>query len=87
MAAKGMIVINEDRCKGCELCDEACPRDVLRLADGRFNAKGYQPVEVVDMEQCTGCVVCAIICPDIVFTVYRRKRQAKRASTEASVEA
>ena len=87
MAAKGMIVINEDRCKGCGLCVEACPRSVLRLADGRFNAKGYQPVEVVDMDLCTGCVVCAIVCPDIVFTVYRQKRPPKRAAASASVGA
>ena len=87
MAAKGMIVINEDRCKGCGLCVESCPQEILRLADGRFNAKGYQPVEVVDMEKCTGCVVCAVICPDVVFTVYRLARRKKRTATQTTVGA
>jgi 2-oxoglutarate ferredoxin oxidoreductase subunit delta len=80
--AKGLVVIDEDRCKGCSLCVSACPTHALRMAEGRFNVKGYSPVEVADPEACTGCGVCAIICPDVVFTVYRQKRQ--RSSAPAS---
>ncbi|MBU1022649.1 4Fe-4S binding protein, partial [bacterium] len=36
----GTIVTDEDRCKGCSLCVEFCPVNVLRLAD-RINAMGY----------------------------------------------
>ena len=78
--AKGMIVIDVDRCKGCGLCEPVCPVDILRLTPGQFNAKGYQPIEVTDMERCTGCAVCAMICPDVVFTVYRQKRQLKKTA-------
>jgi 2-oxoglutarate ferredoxin oxidoreductase subunit delta len=78
--AKGMIVIDEDRCKGCTLCVPVCPPKILEIVEGRFNAKGYPPVEVTDMEQCTGCAVCAMICPDVVFTVYRQKPQPKKAA-------
>ncbi len=81
--AKGMIVVDEDRCKGCGLCVTVCPADILQLADRRFNAKGYRPVEVTGPAACTGCAMCAIICPDVVFTVYRRRRRPKRAVAAA----
>ncbi len=78
---RGMIVIDVDRCKGCSLCTHVCPVDILELAEDAFNAKGYRPVIVTDMEQCIGCASCATICPDVVFTVYRRKREAGAASS------
>jgi 2-oxoglutarate ferredoxin oxidoreductase subunit delta len=81
--AKGIVVIDEDRCKGCGLCVAVCPTHALCMAEGRFNVKGYTPVEVADPEACTGCGVCAVICPDVVFTVYRQKR--KHSSAPASV--
>jgi 2-oxoglutarate ferredoxin oxidoreductase subunit delta len=73
--ARGMVVINEDRCKGCGLCVSVCPVEILQLAEERFNVKGYHPVEVTDSDKCTGCAMCATICPDVVFTVYRRRRK------------
>ncbi len=78
--ARGMVIINEDRCKGCSLCLPVCPVDILQLAEGRFNVKGHNPVEVTDPEKCTGCAMCATICPDVVFTVYRRERKRERTA-------
>ena len=72
--AKGKVVINIDRCKGCGLCIHVCPAQILVLSKDTFNAKGYHPVTVTDPEQCTGCASCARICPDVVFTVYRQVR-------------
>jgi 2-oxoglutarate ferredoxin oxidoreductase subunit delta len=77
--AKGMVVIDVDRCKGCGLCTHVCPVDILELSSDTFNAKGYHPVIVTDMEKCIGCASCARICPDVVFTVYRAKRQPREA--------
>ena len=83
--ARGTVVINEDRCKGCGLCVNVCPVEILQLAEGRFNVKGYHPVELTDPEKCTGCAMCATVCPDVVFTVYRRRRKrAGRRSRSAS---
>ena len=65
------IVIDEDRCKGCQLCTTVCPKDLVHMAEG-FNAKGYHPSELEDPEgECTGCTMCALMCPDVAITVYR----------------
>ncbi|MEZ4519037.1 MAG: ferredoxin family protein [Chloroflexota bacterium] len=77
--ATGRVVIDVERCKGCELCREACPPDVLALADD-LNAKGYRPVILLDpMHECTGCALCATVCPDGCITVYRDNAPVKDA--------
>jgi 2-oxoglutarate ferredoxin oxidoreductase subunit delta len=81
--AKGMVIIDEDRCKGCGLCVTSCPKQVLQMAEERFNVKGYRPVEKANPEACIGCATCATVCPDLVFTVYRQKRKPKRAAAAA----
>jgi 2-oxoglutarate ferredoxin oxidoreductase subunit delta len=70
--ARGRVVIDVDRCKGCGLCTHVCPVEILALSTEVFNARGYHPVVVSDAEACIGCASCAAICPDVVFTVYRR---------------
>jgi 2-oxoglutarate ferredoxin oxidoreductase subunit delta len=70
--AKGRVIVDEDRCKGCTLCTSACPQDVLLMANERLNTRGYHPVEYRDADgRCTGCGLCAVICPDVCLTVYR----------------
>ena len=69
--ARGTVVVETDRCKGCELCTTVCPQDVLVMSDS-FNARGYKPAVLVDPAgKCTGCALCAVICPDAVLTVFR----------------
>ena len=80
--ARGLVVIERDRCKGCGLCVSVCPVHILELAEGEFNAKGYPPVEVTDLQACTGCAMCATICPDVVFTIYRARRQPAPAGSD-----
>jgi len=69
----GTIDINTQRCKGCELCVEACPFNIIQLASRMDNKRGYPYVEQVEPEKCTGCSSCAIVCPDGCITVYRKK--------------
>lgn len=66
--SKGAVLIEAERCKGCELCIPACPVNALRMSDAR-NSKGYLIPELLD--GCTGCTACQLICPDFVFDVYR----------------
>ena len=68
---KGAIVVNTERCKGCELCAVACPFDLIKLAERVVNRRGYRYVEQVNSDACTGCTSCAIVCPDGCITVYR----------------
>lgn len=88
--ASGRIVIDVERCKGCELCQDACPPQVIAMAD-TFNAKGYRPAVLADPEHdCTGCALCAVVCPDGCITVYReqpqpRARRGKQRQKEAAV--
>jgi 2-oxoglutarate ferredoxin oxidoreductase subunit delta len=68
---KGDIVIDIDKCKGCEVCIPACPVDVIGVSKN-VNGKGYNYVETVN-DDCTGCTNCAVVCPDGVITVYRKR--------------
>ena len=70
--ARGTVVVDEERCKGCELCTTICPQGILHMSIDHFNARGYRPVELVDPAgKCTGCALCALICPDVVLQVFR----------------
>ncbi len=74
------IVIDEERCKGCELCTTVCPKGNLVQMSPGFNAKGYRPSTFVDPEgRCTGCTLCALMCPDMVITVYRTVKKRRSA--------
>lgn len=86
--ARGRVVIDVERCKGCELCIGACPQDVIGLAD-LLNSKGYRPVILLDPEHnCTGCALCAVVCPDGCITVYREvPTRAKEARGYAQAAA
>lgn len=85
--AKGTIYIDQERCKGCNLCTGVCPKGVIQLEGETLNAKGYHPAALVDPEaQCTGCAICAVICPDVCITVYREPVKARSATRKAPAE-
>ncbi len=65
------LTFNEELCKGCGLCVDACPKGILTLSGTRLNRKGHAPVEQTEPEKCIGCAFCALMCPDCVITVER----------------
>ena len=72
---QGKIIIDKERCKGCQLCVSACPQEVITVSR-KLNQKGYYPAECVASENnenrnCTGCTMCAIVCPEVAIEVYR----------------
>ena len=72
---KGDIIINVEKCKGCEICVEACPEDVIAMSK-EVNNKGYLYAVKIE-DTCTGCTNCALVCPDAVITVYREVKKKK----------
>jgi 2-oxoglutarate ferredoxin oxidoreductase subunit delta len=60
--------IEKDRCKGCGLCVNACPKHVLEISD-EVNTKGYFPAYQARPEDCIHCGVCCTICPDVAITI------------------
>ncbi|MDN5293569.1 MAG: 2-oxoglutarate ferredoxin oxidoreductase subunit delta [Eubacteriales bacterium] len=62
------IVFDEERCKGCGLCIDACPQGIVVLAE-HLNRQGFHPATVKERERCQGCALCAVMCPDMVIEV------------------
>ncbi len=67
------VSFQEELCKGCKLCINACPQKIIEQAD-HFNSMGYHPVTVKSQEQCKSCAFCAMVCPDVVITVTRESK-------------
>lgn len=67
------VTFNEEKCKGCRLCTEVCPKKIIGMRTDIINSKGYHPAGITDMEKCTGCTVCALICPDCAIRIEKDK--------------
>jgi 2-oxoglutarate ferredoxin oxidoreductase subunit delta len=63
------VIIDIERCKGCGLCVDACPRKILSLDGVVINSKGYNPARCNDPAACVGCALCARMCPDVCIEV------------------
>lgn len=69
---KGTVAVDTEKCKGCAVCESACPSDVLALSK-EVNGKGYPFAVMANPDACTGCANCAVVCPDSCITVYRQR--------------
>lgn len=65
------VTFREERCKGCGLCVNACPKKIVVLDESKLNSQGHHPAKVSDPDKCIGCAFCATMCPDCVITVER----------------
>ena len=48
------VIVDKEKCTGCEECVGNCPASVLELVDGK--------AEPVNPEECLGCEVCIEVC-------------------------
>jgi NAD-dependent dihydropyrimidine dehydrogenase PreA subunit len=55
------VVVDKDKCEGCEECVEVCPVDVYEIVDGK--------AEPVNAEECLGCESCVEVCDQEAITV------------------
>ena len=83
MPIKGWIEVDDLYCKGCGLCVEACPKQVLALDIDHLTPKGYHPAHLIS-NGCTGCAICSIVCPDAAIIVYREKPKKKSPTTKTA---
>lgn len=51
------VVVHEASCRGCGLCVDLCPTQVLGFDEAR------RLCVVAAAEDCIGCLSCAYICP------------------------
>jgi len=67
---KGYIKIDQELCKGCQICISFCPKGVISASD-KPNLGGYLTATFDDKGECTGCATCGIVCPEVAIEVYR----------------
>jgi len=75
------VEFDEERCKGCELCLEACPKHIILMAD-HLNAMGFHPATVVKQDACISCGFCARMCPDVAITVRKEEKSDDKGPYE-----
>ncbi|KPJ50893.1 hypothetical protein AMJ40_01475 [candidate division TA06 bacterium DG_26] len=62
-----LIRVRDEWCKGCAICVEFCPENVL-VMDGN-------KVKVLNPEACKGCALCELMCPDFAIAVTKKDEQ------------
>ncbi|MBN2120209.1 MAG: 4Fe-4S binding protein [Candidatus Omnitrophica bacterium] len=66
-----ILKIKKDRCKGCQLCIEACPQKKLKLSS-ELNRHGTYYAMAEDAKNCIGCGLCFVVCPDACIEIYEK---------------
>jgi len=58
-----VAVVNQELCKGCGRCEEACEYDAIKVEEAKPSTKVHTLVAKVTEAQCKGCGSCAVACP------------------------
>lgn len=58
------LKIHTNRCKGCGICVEFCPKKVLTV-------NKLEKVEVISEKDCIACRQCEMRCPDFAIFVHK----------------
>ena len=76
------VEIIDDLCKGCSLCVDNCPKDLLFISD-RINGKGYRIAQqTADYQECNGCSICHDMCPDSAIKIYYKEKPTLEGRVE-----
>ncbi len=76
---RGLLRIDTDECKGCGLCVEACPLNLIAMND-RLNHYGYRTATYTGAG-CIGCGICFLACPEpgAITVLVAANRQAPQS--------
>jgi Pyruvate/2-oxoacid:ferredoxin oxidoreductase delta subunit len=75
---RGLMKVDENECKGCGLCVDACPPKAIVMSE-RLNHYGYRTATYAG-SGCTGCGICFMVCPEPgAITVMQLKKPAAAA--------
>ena len=64
-------------CKGCGLCKEKCPSDVLEWSD-KLGLYGTPIVTPKDEDSCIACSICEMVCPDAAIYIEKTAKKRNR---------
>ena len=78
MTKKYVLKINKNRCKGCQLCVDVCPKKHLKMSSS-FNKLALHFIEEVEDNPCIGCKNCVVICPDTAIELYCEETEKETA--------
>lgn len=56
------IILRKERCKGCNICVEFCPKKVLALDT-------LGKIHIIDETKCINCGQCELRCPDFAIRI------------------
>lgn len=75
------IRIDPERCKGCGVCVNGCPRECISIGS-TLNKMGYTAAQF-EQKGCVACGVCFYSCPEFgAISVYKAQRDpAKETHT------
>lgn len=71
-----ILRIDKEKCKGCKLCIEFCPKGVLELSMN-LNQKGSKYSVMARPDDCIGCRACVLMCPDICIELFEMEQENK----------
>jgi 2-oxoglutarate ferredoxin oxidoreductase subunit delta len=57
-----LLTLYVERCKGCSICVEFCPKKILTLDE-------LGKIHVIDKSLCIHCSQCELRCPDFAIRV------------------
>lgn len=64
------VIVDKDKCKGCELCVFYCPSKCFQLSS-ELNKRGVLFPEIKKGVKCVGCGICFLMCPDTCIEVHK----------------
>jgi len=59
------VMVDKEKCKGCEECLEVCTVQVFEVQDGKSTS--------VNSQECLGCQCCVEVCKEKAITVEELK--------------